>query len=78
MELTAEHLRAGRALLRWEQKTLAQNAGVSTQTVIRLEGQTGPVKANALTIDALVRAFEAAGIEFQNGGAPGVRLVGAG
>ena len=78
MDLTSGHMRAARALLRWEQRTLAEKSGVSVPTIQRLEAMEGPVTANRPTINSLVSAFEAAGIEFQNGGAPGVRLVGKG
>jgi transcriptional regulator with XRE-family HTH domain len=74
--LSAEQLRAARALLRWEQKTLAKAAGISIETIKRLEGLNGPLSAHSMTLDAIQKAFEAAGIVFieQNGGGPGVRL----
>lgn len=74
-DLTSEHVRAARALLRWEQKKLAEMSGVSLPTIGRLEMQPGPLGAYVGTISAIRRALEAAGIEFTNGGAPGVRLV---
>ena len=74
MVLTSEHIRAARALLRWEQKDLAAQSEVSLPTIKRLETKPGPLGANAPTIAALRRALEAAGIEFTNGDAPGVRL----
>jgi hypothetical protein len=61
-------------LLRWEQKTLALMSKVSLPTIKRLEGRPGLIKANPLTIDAIKRAFLGAGIEFTNGGSPGVRM----
>lgn len=74
--LTSEQIRAARAMLRWEQKDLAEASKVSLPTVKRLEGRAGEVQANRLTVDALTRALEAAGIQFiaENGGGPGVRL----
>jgi transcriptional regulator with XRE-family HTH domain len=74
--LAAEQLRAARALLRWDQKTLATAAGISVETVKRLEGMSGPVSAHSVTVDVLQKALEAAGVEFitENGGGPGVRL----
>lgn len=74
MELTSEHIRAARMLLRWEQKDLAEASGVSLPTVKRLEAKPGPISANPLTIAALTKAFQERGIEFFNGGEPGVRL----
>ena len=72
--LTSEQIRAARALLRWEQKDLAEASKVSLPTVKRLEGKAGEMRANAVTLDALERALTNAGIEFTNGDAPGVRL----
>jgi hypothetical protein len=66
--LTSEQVRAARALLRWEQTDLSASSKVSIATVKRLEGQPGPLKANAVTIEALRRALEAAGVEFTASG----------
>ncbi|WP_245514557.1 helix-turn-helix domain-containing protein [Aquamicrobium defluvii] len=75
--LMSEHIRAARALLQWDQKTLAEKSNVSVATIKRLEPQPGPLKANKVTIAALRHALEAAGIEFipENGGGPGVRMA---
>lgn len=74
--LTAEQLRAARALLRWQQKGLAEAAGISLETVKRLEGLNGPVSAQTNTVIALQSALEKAGVAFidENGGGVGVRL----
>lgn len=78
--LTSEQIRAARALLRWGQSDLAEESGVSLPTIKRLEGVRGVVSANRVTILAISRALEAAGIEFiaENGPSvgtgPGVRL----
>ncbi|MBU8538729.1 helix-turn-helix domain-containing protein [Falsiroseomonas tokyonensis] len=58
-------------------RDLAAAAGVSTDTIVRLE------KGEALqarTLAAIRAALEAAGVEFiaENGGGPGVRLRKAG
>ena len=74
MVLTSEHIRAARALLRWEQTELAKWSGVSKPTIARLEAKPGELGAHAPTIAALKAALESAGIEFLNGGSPGVRL----
>lgn len=73
---TGEQLRAARALLRMEQRGLAEASGVSLETVKRLEGIKGPVSANAATVDKLTRALGAAGVVFipENGEGAGVRL----
>ena len=73
-EMTSEHVRAARMLLRWEQKNLAKRSGVSLPTIKRLEAKPGPLGAYASTLAAIRAAFEDEGIEFFNGEAPGVRL----
>ena len=74
--LTSELVRAARALVRWEQRHLADASSISLPTIKRLEAKPGPVQAHASTVTALRRALEAAGIEFidENGGGAGVRL----
>jgi transcriptional regulator with XRE-family HTH domain len=74
--ITSEQIRAARAMLRWEQKTLAEESKVSLATVKRIEGKPGPAIANRPTIDSLSRALESAGVIFveENGEGPGVRL----
>ncbi len=74
--LTSELIRAARALLRWEQRHLAEASSVSLPTVKRLEARPGSLLAHASTVAALTRALEGAGVEFidENGGGPGVRL----
>jgi hypothetical protein len=66
------------AQCRIEQRELAQTAGVSLETIKRIERSPGVVSAYASTVDNLRRALEAAGIEFTNGDRPGVRLRKAG
>lgn len=75
-EITSEQIRAARALLRWEQRHLAEASGVSLPSVKRLETQPGPLAAQPLTIAALQCALEKAGVVFvpENGEGPGVRL----
>ncbi len=73
--LWAEQLRAARAVLRWDQAMLAEKAGVPVEAIKRLERMDGPLRtAEEGTLDALQAALEAAGLEFTNGDAPGVRL----
>ena len=74
MHVTSEQIRAARALLRWEQKDLAERSGVSLPSIKRLEGTPGPLAAHGRTIAALQSALEAVGITFTNGGEPGVKL----
>jgi predicted transcriptional regulator len=73
-ELTSELVRAARALLRWDQRDLAEASSVSLPTIKRLEARPGILNAHTVTILAIRRALEAAGVEFTNGERPGVRL----
>jgi transcriptional regulator with XRE-family HTH domain len=72
--LTSELIRAARALLRWEQRQLADVSSVSLPTIKRLEAKPGVLVAHGSTVAALRAALEGAGIEFTNGEQPGVRL----
>jgi transcriptional regulator with XRE-family HTH domain len=74
--ITSEQIRAARALLRWEQRNLAEASGVSLPSIKRLETSPGNLSAQPRTIDALRGALEAAGVIFveENGDGPGVRL----
>ena len=74
--LTSEVLRAARALLRWDQRNLAEASSISLPTIKRLESKPGTLEAHTTTVAALTRALENAGIEFidENGGGAGVRL----
>ena len=76
MTLTSEQVRAARALLRWEQKKLAEESGISLPTIKRMEAKTGKISGHSSTIEDLRSALERNGILFieANGGGPGVRL----
>ena len=64
--------RAARGLIDWSQSDLAAASGVSLSTVRDFEtGKRTPIANN---LAALQRALEAAGVEFTNGGEPGVKL----
>ena len=83
--MTAEQIRAARAALRWEQRELAERAGVSLPSIKRLEAMTGPLLATRMgTLEAIRHAFEAVGVRFladgesSPTGGPGVRLDVAG
>jgi predicted transcriptional regulator len=75
--MTAEQLRAARALTRLSQKDLAAASGVSEPTIKRLEQSEGELAAHTSTIRALITALEHAGVQFipENGGGAGVRLA---
>ncbi|WP_244645603.1 helix-turn-helix domain-containing protein [Salinarimonas ramus] len=62
--ISSEQLRAARALLRWEQRELAERSGVSHPTIARLELQPGPLKGYQRTVDLLREAFEREGLVF--------------
>ena len=74
--LSSELIRAARALVRWEQRDLAEASSVSLPTIKRLKSKPEFMAAHMSTVAALRKALEAAGIEFieENGGGPGVRL----
>jgi transcriptional regulator with XRE-family HTH domain len=74
MTISSEQVRAARALLRWEQRDLAEASKVSLPSIKRLEMTPGALAAQPRTITAIRTALEAAGIEFTNGGRPGVRV----
>ena len=72
--ITTRHIKAARALLAWSQETLAERSGVSIPTIKRLEAEDGALGGRAETSEKIRTALQAAGIEFTNGDAPGVRL----
>ncbi len=61
--ITSFQMRAGRALLGIDQKTLAELAGVSLPTIQRMEGSTGTVRGVVETLIKVVDAFNRAGVE---------------
>ena len=73
VDLTVEHVRAARGLLKWTQDELASRAGVTITTISYWVNER--VKPSEETKIQVRRAFEEAGIEFANGGNPGVRLM---
>jgi transcriptional regulator with XRE-family HTH domain len=63
--------RMARAALGMGVRELAAAAKISTDTVARFERGE---ELKERTVEAIRRAFEAAGVEFTNGERPGVRL----
>jgi hypothetical protein len=53
---------------------MAKHSAVSYPTVARLESSEGELGGRKDTAGKIVAALEAAGVEFTNGGQPGVRL----
>jgi DNA-binding XRE family transcriptional regulator len=71
--LLAVQCKMARAAIGWGVRDLAKEAGVSPDTIARLERGE---ELKASTIEAIRSALEAAGVEFipENGGGAGVRL----
>jgi hypothetical protein len=57
-----------------KQEVLAAAAGLTVNTIRRLEGMEGEIVASTTTVNSLQRALERAGIEFTDGDRPGVRM----
>jgi predicted transcriptional regulator len=78
--MTAAQLRAARALLGIDQKTLAELAGVSLPTIQRMEASDGNVRGVVDTLTKVIEALNAAGVELigpnarSEGGGRGVRF----
>jgi transcriptional regulator with XRE-family HTH domain len=71
--ITPAQCRAARALIDISQLDLASRARVGERTVRNFEaGRSVPTTTN--NIEAMQRALEAAGVEFTNGGEPGVKM----
>ena len=64
--ITAPQMRAARALLGIDQRTLAQRAGVSVPTIQRMEASTGQVRGTVDSLGKVVAALEAAGVELHS------------
>jgi transcriptional regulator with XRE-family HTH domain len=73
--ITAEQCRAARALLNWSQVHLAEASRVGLSTIGNFEA--GRSTLMAANLDAVRRAFEAAGLQFipENGGGVGLRFT---
>ena len=65
---------SARAALNWSLQQLSDAAGVHRNTISNFE--TGRYAGEPATLDAIRAALEAAGVEFTNGGQPGVRFCG--
>src|SRR5436305_15186022 len=78
--ITANQLRAARALLNIDQRQTADLADLSVPTIQRMEASDGVIRANVDSLMKLVSALENAGIELINpgvaspAGGRGVRL----
>jgi len=78
--ITAAQIRAARALLGMDQRTLAEAAGLSLPTIQRMEASDGQVRGNIDSVVKVVEALERAGVELigeggvSGDGGRGVRL----
>src|SRR5439155_18608782 len=78
--ITAAQIRASRALLAMDQRTLADRAGLSLPTIQRMEASEGVVRGTIDSLMKVVGALEGAGVELIGEGTPspgggrGVRL----
>ena len=80
--MTAAQLRAARALLGIDQKTLAEWSQVSLPTIQRMEASDGIVRGNVDTLTKVLDALDQAGVvlladEPPLGGGRGVRFKAA-
>lgn len=78
--ITAAQMRAARALLAIDQKTLAAAAGLSVPTIQRMEASSGDVRGVVRSLVRVVEALDGFGVELIGEQAPsqgsgrGVRL----
>jgi DNA-binding XRE family transcriptional regulator len=78
--ITSFQMRAGRALLGIDQRTLAELAGVSLPTIQRMEASVGNVRGVVESLTRVVEALNRAGVELigeharSDAGGRGVRL----
>lgn len=76
--LTAQQVRAARALLGWKQEELAKNAKIGLATIQRLERGSGPLMAHVSTAVKIETCLKQAGILFiesDNSAGEGVRFA---
>jgi transcriptional regulator with XRE-family HTH domain len=78
--ITAAQIRAARALVGMDQRTLAEAAGLSVPTIQRMEASEGVIRGNVDSLMKLIAALDAAGVALIGEGAAsasggrGVRL----
>ena len=68
--MTAAQMRAARALLGIDQRTLAELAGVSLPTIQRMEASEGNVRGVVESLTRVVEALDRAGVELSGENAP--------
>jgi len=67
--ITAPQMKAARALLGIDQRTLAVTAGVSLPTIQRMESSDGQVRGNVDSLTKVIEALDHLGIELLGEGA---------
>jgi len=78
--ISAAQLRAARALLGIDQRTLASLSGLSIPTIQRMEASDGVIRGNVDSLMKLIAALNGAGVELigegaaSHSGGRGVRL----
>lgn len=78
--ITAQQLRAARALLGLDQRALAAASALSLPTIQRMEASDGVIRGNVESLMKLIEALDRAGVELIGEGAAsasggrGVRL----
>jgi transcriptional regulator with XRE-family HTH domain len=74
--ITGPQIRSARAALGWSVQELADRAGVSTKTIMRMESVAGVPQSRTKTLLDIRAALEAEGIEFVGtpNDRPGIRL----
>lgn len=73
LRMEGRQIRAARALLGWSQGDLCKHAGISRQTLVDLENDTGDPRRSKS--DAVEAALRKAGVElFDDGKEVGVRV----
>lgn len=66
--ITSSQMRAARALLGFDQRELAERAGLSLPTIQRMEASDGVVRGTTDSLVKVVEALAAAGVELINEG----------
>ncbi len=74
--ITAEQIRAARALLRWSAQDLADRSGIGFRTIQRFESERGIPASRSKNLVTIRKVLEDAGVIFidQDELGPGVRL----
>jgi transcriptional regulator with XRE-family HTH domain len=71
MTITSDQVKTARRVLGWTQSQLAVDAGISPATVSRFERGS---HISGWIVSEILKALVDAGVEFTNGGEPGVKL----